>query len=264
MEKNLPVVASRTFSCGLLFVMTAFLLSLPPGALAGDDNGILAECVSIANDAERLQCYDERAGRGEPEHERGMAPVPAAPFSEDAQAHSGPSLITRDWDLDTKDRKHSFVLRPYRPNYFLPLAYNSSPNKDANLDFDPRAKAQSNEVKFQVSFKVKIWEDVLAESLKDIFGKKKASPVQTFGWAIRNSASGSFTTPRFQLLSGIPITNRSYCSPSAPIIASSVFRDDSLLQASTTNPTAVQSLFPGAGTALSPTSGWKGIISACN
>jgi len=71
--------------------------------------------------------------------------------------------------LDPNKERNIFVLWPYRPCFFLPLAYNSSPNEDTNLDFDPKAKAQYNEVKFQLSFKFKIWRDIVRSlEIKDI------------------------------------------------------------------------------------------------
>jgi phospholipase A1 len=70
--------------------------------------------------------------------------------------------------LDPNKEKNIFALWPYRPNYLLPVAYNSSPNEDAQLDIDPQAKTQYTEAKFQISFKMKVWEDLVRGSLKNI------------------------------------------------------------------------------------------------
>jgi phospholipase A1 len=88
------------------------------------------------------------------------------------------------------------LIWPYRPNYFLPAAYNSSPNEDAQLDIDPQAKAQYNEVKFQLSFKFKIWEDLFRGSLKDVIEKSTGirgidvwiAYTQLSFWQLYNSA----------------------------------------------------------------------------
>jgi len=108
-----------------------------------------------------------------------------------------PPLVKGGWgDFHIKE-KNIFVLWPYRPNYFLPVAYNSSPNEDTDLDFDPKAKALYNEVKFQLSFKFKIWRDIVRSStIKDIIEKSTgirgidiwvAYTQQSF-WQLYNSA----------------------------------------------------------------------------
>jgi phospholipase A1/A2 len=107
------------------------------------------KCAQIADGAERLQCFDALTGR-----------KPPAPSE---------SVLTKSWDLDPQNRRRSFVLTPHRPNYFLPVAYNSSPNRDAALDFDPAAKAQYNEAKFQLSIKAKVWQDAFKDTLKNVF-----------------------------------------------------------------------------------------------
>lgn len=79
------------------------------------------------------------------------------------------SVTDKHWDMSLAPDKERniFVLWPYRPSYILPVAYNSSPNRANFLDFDPDARSNYNEVKFQISFKFKIWEDLLRGSLKD-------------------------------------------------------------------------------------------------
>jgi phospholipase A1 len=79
------------------------------------------------------------------------------------------SVMEKQWDMSLAPdkKKNIFVLWPYRPCFFLPAAYNSSPNRDTALEYDPDAKAQYNEVKFQLSFKFKIWKDLFRGELKD-------------------------------------------------------------------------------------------------
>ncbi len=108
-------------------------------------------CAQIQDGAERLRCFDDLAGR-----------KPPAPPE---------SMLAKLWDLDPQNRRRSFVLTPHRPNYILPVAYNSSPNRDDALDFDPNAQANYNEAKFQISIKAKVWQDALKDVLKDVFEK---------------------------------------------------------------------------------------------
>jgi phospholipase A1 len=189
------MVCEVTLACVFFLLIATF-----PGHCAEIDDS-LAKCAEIKDDnVARLQCFDELAGREKPVTEKDMATaavLPPAGNVSPKQAHL--SVMTRHWDLDKENRKGTLVLRPYRPNYFLPVAYNSSPNGDTSLDFDPNAKAQYNEAKFQISFKAKAWEDVLGDTLKDVFAKDTGitgvdvwlAYTQLSFWQLYNSAFSS-------------------------------------------------------------------------
>ena len=153
----------------LACVFFLLIVSLP-GYAAEIDTG-LAKCINIKDDdASRLKCFDDLAARNVPVKE--IIPASTAENPEIKESITGKnniSVMTKHWDMDRDPdkEKNIFVLWPYRPNYFLLAAYNSSPNEDAMLDIDPKAKAQYNEVKFQLSFKIKAWEDVFRGSFKN-------------------------------------------------------------------------------------------------
>jgi phospholipase A1 len=121
--------------------------------------------------------------------------VPTIPETEEKNF----SIMEKQWDLrsDKPKERNIFVLWPYRPCFFLPLAYNSSPNDSTQLDVDPKAKSQYNEAKFQLSFKFKIWRDIIrSETIKNIIEKNTgirgvdlwvAYTQQSF-WQLYNSA----------------------------------------------------------------------------
>jgi phospholipase A1 len=118
------------------------MFSTPAGGASGEKAlDRLDECAAIADKAARLACYDERAGLG--------------PAMEE-----GESYLSRLWDLDGGSRRRGFALRPHRFNYLLPYTYNATPSEEL-LRADPGAKIQRQEVKFQISFKTKLWQDVL-------------------------------------------------------------------------------------------------------
>ncbi len=156
----------------------------------------IAECTSIENDAARLKCYDRASGRktDTPAQPPGLpASVAASKQTPEARVEakeepppSTGSVMARQWDLDETSRARRFVIRPYRPNYVLPLAYNNSPNMDSNLDLDPNARAQNTEAKFQISFKVKLWEDILGKDMDLWFAYTQLS-----FWQIYNSEFSS-------------------------------------------------------------------------
>ncbi len=167
---------TRWLSVPLIAVISiCALIVLPHRETLASDTDRMAECAAIENDSARLKCYDKLSGRapGKPSASPVTSAAATPPTAEPAKAEkvgdgSPPaeqSVIARHWDLDKENRSSGFVIRPYRSNYLLPLAYNNSPNMDASLDLDPDARPQKAEAKFQISFKVKLWEDVLGKDM---------------------------------------------------------------------------------------------------
>lgn len=147
-------MACKTLLVYLFFLM---LTALPGNAAEVDD--ALAKCAEIKDSSARLQCFDNMAKQNVPAKDTSPPAVVAttAP-KEPPQENKQISVMSQHWELGGEKGKSTFfMLRPYRPNYFLPVAYNSSPNRGTNLEFDPNSKAQYNEAKFQFSFKVKPW-----------------------------------------------------------------------------------------------------------
>ena len=111
--------------------------------LPGDGTG---GCAGISDDRERLECFDRlsarAAGEGEP-----------------------PSRLSRLWELDAESRRGKFAVTPYRSSYILPYTWNASPNEGPVRAAEPDRTVQHEEVKFQISFKSKLWEDVLGRDI---------------------------------------------------------------------------------------------------
>jgi len=143
----------------LLFTFSSIVITYSAQASETEDR--LTQCAKIEKDADRLKCFDELAGgkvAGQATNHPNAAAKAAMKESSPKSLHH--SVMSRHWDLDRPKGKIEdtfFRIRPYRPMYFLPVAYNSSPNEDTALDFDKNAKAQHNEAKFQLSFKMKPW-----------------------------------------------------------------------------------------------------------
>jgi phospholipase A1 len=124
-------------------------------------------CARILDDAERLRCYDDLAAPSAGE-EAGAAGVwgeaqPAG--AEDESPEEPPSYLSRLWELDEASREGRFPITPFHSNYILPLTYNATPNQDPIREADPSKEVLDYEVKFQISFKVKLWEDVLSRDV---------------------------------------------------------------------------------------------------
>ncbi|MDQ8022660.1 MAG: phospholipase A [Moraxellaceae bacterium] len=175
-------------------------LSLP--AAAQD----ISRCAAEADDALRLRCYDALAGRPAPQAAAPVPPPAAAAAPEatpterginanvDRQAtapdgglfvrsgHSTQTLSQR-WELDKDDKRGTFVPLPYKPTYILPAFYASpvndsprSPTRGAGAD----VPYEQTEVKFQLSFKTKLWQNLLADNGDIWFGYTQQSNWQLY------------------------------------------------------------------------------------
>jgi phospholipase A1/A2 len=183
----------------------------------GDLSSRLKKCAGLDNNSERLKCFDKISGREQSiQREVGEGERPeenAKAFSEQAPGY-GPAgrsavntespessaktelspkaatstVLSRQWELDDESRKRAPLIRLHRPNYGLAAAYNSSPNRDAILDIDPKARAQNTEAKFQISAKIKLLNDL------HIMGKDMdlwVAYTQLSFWQLYNSAFSS-------------------------------------------------------------------------
>ena len=125
----------------------ALVLSLAAGGAAGANRSDgWNECAKIADDAQRLRCFDDRFGRSPAETE-------------------APSYLSRLWELDTESRLRKFAITPYRSNYILPVTYNTTPNEGPIREADPGTEVKNHEGQFQISFKVKFWQDILDKEM---------------------------------------------------------------------------------------------------
>ena len=121
-------------------------------------------CAELSNDSERLACYDQLAapaGKTEPVDD-GME---GWDRRLQTPADSGSSLLNERWEL--RENRGKFVFRPYKPVYFFPLFYSSDPNQLPTTP-NPRTtvsdplNVDSTEAKFQLSFKTKIGDNLIA------------------------------------------------------------------------------------------------------
>jgi len=170
----------RLFVAGLLLV--CFWGATGTAAAASVAEGFGA-CAAIADDAARLRCYDGVAGRepkaaGRDEDAPATPPTAAeiAPETPPQAAESAPpSYLSAKWQLDEQSRRRRFAIMPYRANYILPFTHNFSQDKEAYESAHPGTKLQDTEIKYQLSLKVKLWENILGENMDLWFGYTQAS-----------------------------------------------------------------------------------------
>ena len=125
-----------------------------------------AACADEAEPSARLACYDRffRApGAGgataTPSSQDAAPPLPRA-----AAAAPDASPMSRLWELVPGDKRGTFAVRTYRPNYLLPLHYTSSlraPASPTHVAPTEDVDLQRFEAKFQISLRAKALEDVV-------------------------------------------------------------------------------------------------------
>jgi phospholipase A1 len=138
-------------------------------AAHAQDPAALAQCRDIANDRERLACYDRVSGRA-PAAPSADAPVATTPApqegaGEKSVAHASAtkkdlSILDAAWSFDVESNRYPISL--YHPNYFLLFRYTDRVN---DQPFSPLFSAagtpdqdlDSTEAKFQLSFKARLW-----------------------------------------------------------------------------------------------------------
>ena len=188
-EFTLPISRSAVFrtrvaSLCLLATVAVDASTINAAESLADDRGAQV-CVGIAGAQERLACYD-RAMNVVPaiaEAPRAVVPTGQRLMRSDSittessaeqrctrrgvESENGDSLLDRRWELDTKCGQWS--LRPYKPVYVLPAFYAgdvnrfpSSPSADNQLTSP--LKIQDIELKYQLSFKTKPWENILGSN----------------------------------------------------------------------------------------------------
>ena len=142
---------------GFVFVLL-FLFAAPAEGLS-DTSRELAECAKIEDAGKRLDCYDSLAGRKSKEAPSAEQTV-KKPQPEETKKFS---YFSHLWELEPETRRGKYSLSPHGSNYILPYSYNASPNYDAVRAADPGKDLKHEEVLFQLSLKVKLWEDIFSQ-----------------------------------------------------------------------------------------------------
>lgn len=133
------------------------------------DGADYEKCAVIVPDAERLTCYDQVAAQAVT-----PSPAPAEPGRVIAEQRpdglaAADSFLGKRWELDERSKKGTFHFREYKPVYILPVHYSNNPNQSPtspapNHSVLSPIPAGSTEVKYQLSFKTKLWEDILGDN----------------------------------------------------------------------------------------------------
>src|SRR3954447_4056293 len=179
-----------------VWVLSAFLLVLPASAHSIVTDEAMRRCAAVTDAHERLACFDTLAGGLLPQADaksdvQTPAPVvaplpdPRAAALQEGVPEPGLSFLSRHWELDTAAKQGTFLLRPHKQNYFLPVRWSSSPNNQpmSPTQPPPPALALDNiESKFQLSLKTKVMERVFGSNA-DVW----LAYTQQSSWQVYNS-----------------------------------------------------------------------------
>lgn len=184
-------------------------------AFAGERPLQLQDCAIIANDHDRLACFDGLAASAVADKEGKTSdhlqpppasPAPATPLTAEKESDS---FLADHWELVPGKKRGVFKFRPHRENYLI-ATYNSSPNDTPYEPFRslvPGAGSLSrNELSFQIGFKLKLMENVANSPLDFWFGYTQ----QSFWQASNQKASSPFRETDYQpeLMAVVPVDFR--------------------------------------------------------
>jgi phospholipase A1 len=93
------------------------------------------------------------------------------------------SYFTDLWHLDKETRAGKPWVTFHRANYALVFSYNSSPNPAPLREVDPAETLTKPEVTFELSFKAKLWQDVLGKDMDLWFAYTQRSFWQLYNFA---------------------------------------------------------------------------------
>ncbi len=179
----------------------------PPGPSA-------QACVALSSDAARLACYDVALGRITPdpvaadeaaaqaraqrreEQSSTSTPLPRGErlreffttdlhaSGDEANAGKG-SLLDSRWELAKDSKLGTFRLRAYKPVYLLPAFWSSDPNQlpsspNPNNTTTTAQAIDNTELKFQLSFKTKVAENVFGDNGDIWMGYTQSSRWQAY------------------------------------------------------------------------------------
>lgn len=124
----------------------------------------LAGCAGEEDDRLRLACYDaaekrSKVGREMPDDaplEARLANAAPAPES---------SAMSKLWELGATDKRKTFIVRTYLPNFLLPAHFTSNLNRTPHSPTQPASASNRDyrrvEAKLQISLRAKVVEDLL-------------------------------------------------------------------------------------------------------
>ncbi|WGG53101.1 phospholipase A [Rugamonas sp. DEMB1] len=201
----------RPIALSLLFA--ALGLAAAPGH-ASELSLRLERCSVLGDASARLACYDALAKAApdgtvaiinavadapaatQPAPPAAARPLPAAVVAVTTiPPEASISRMVQWWELDQPSKRGVFNFRPHRDNYLVLANYSTSSNDGPFKDFTPAGiEAQHTELTYQISFKMKMIEQVLSTPIDLWFGYTQ----QSYWQAYNRAASSPFRETNYQ------------------------------------------------------------------
>jgi phospholipase A1/A2 len=153
------------------------------------DTAALRACLFLLDVELRVRCFDEATAKSQVAQDASTPEMAEADkLSDDSQffkrsEDSKLSWLDRRWELSPSSKRGTFSIRPYQPVYVLPVYHNKSPNirptspNPANTVQPGNApeSLDQNELKFQLSLKTKVMENMFGDNGDLWFGYTQSS-----------------------------------------------------------------------------------------
>lgn len=166
-------------------VLTSILWTTAP--LSAELVVDLSGCAAITEDRQRLHCYDELSRRLQADAEKPGNASPEEPSAIATTLTEGQGLeeeqLQNASERKAKKRGRWLGIKPYRRNYILPVSYNDKVNRTLIDDTGDSFQAEDVEVKFQLSFELPLWGDILEQDLDLYFAYTQLSFFQAYNKA---------------------------------------------------------------------------------
>lgn len=169
----------------------------------------LTGCADEADDRLRLACYDNAYKRLKAGSEVVCdAQVDAQVATSDSRRES--SVMSKTWELGPTDKRNTFVVRTYLPNFLLPFRYTTNINRAPHSPTQQAGAANNDyrsiEAKLQISLRAKVVEDLFLPGA-DLW----AAYTQRSLWQVWDSAdSAPFRSTDYQpeLIYVVPVPEK--------------------------------------------------------
>lgn len=186
-------------NCSSLIIIlgiSASVISFPALAYAMD----WRDCAPITEDSARLACYDKLAQAKTPPPAAGTNPADLSAQHKNetpARAPEAEALNTRI-EQEKQGDSNAFLIRAYKPNYFLPVTYTTNSLDNPVYDFKP----QQMESKFQLSIQFNWWDHPFGTNSRFYFAYTQLSLWQTYN----NTESSPFRETNYEPEVGLDVS----------------------------------------------------------
>ncbi|MBT8439575.1 MAG: phospholipase A, partial [Gammaproteobacteria bacterium] len=137
----------------LLLITRPVFAEMPSETFASQ----LKKCALIAVDEQRLQCYDSITGKQE-------QPLGYVAPSEDIMTSTIEKPVVEVKPIKP-GRGRWLGIKSYRRNYILPVSFNDKVNQVLYNGLGEQFRSDETEVKFQLSFELPVWENILEKNI---------------------------------------------------------------------------------------------------